>query len=236
MGYLGTAWRGARNVWAKIKAGENWYAENISEPMLAELEGAQNGDLPGEYGDRPSSWEENVTPTVKRRSDAAIQRAAEQYTDALDELEKAEDKRTGLAERFITHFPGGEIENSNVRMVTHVTSREGQIGPAEPRPEKGEFDSWIKSAWPAFEQSESVEEFRRRVLSKSRDHESSFDEDLFICWEEQLEMDDWDEVLWGQYNQEYLTRYMNNLRRLGQAKDDIRTRASELDRLIEVKI
>ncbi|WP_408957261.1 hypothetical protein [Natrinema sp. 74] len=236
MGWLGSGVRVLRNTVDKIRTGERWYDENIAQDMLAEVESAKEGDPPGEYGSRTSNWEEAVSATARRKADEMIRDAAEQYTEALEELEKVEEKRVNIAEHFIGNLPGGRVEGTQVEIVTGVTEREGRLGPAEPRPLHGSFDLWLDEAWPAFEEANSKSELRRHLESEAEKAETYLDVSVFQCWEDQLSEDNWHNDFWEAYNEEYLERYRQNINRMRTAKSDVQSHSSEVDKLIETKI
>lgn len=235
-GKLSSTFRAVKTVYDKIQTGERWYDEQVAEPMLGELEAVEGRSFPGEYASRHSQWEEAVSVAAQRKADKAIQEAAEDYVEALEDVENLEEKRLNTAEYFIENLPGGEINGQEVLIVTEVRQVQGTYGPAEPRPEKGSFDIWVKEAWPAFEESDSQSELRRQLESVSTNTHTDLDPDVFRCWEDQLRCDDWPETFWSVYDNEYLERYLQTIRRLSAAREDTEMFANELDAIIETKI
>lgn len=236
MGKLGAVLRGAKTLKDKIRTGERWYDEHVAEPLLAEVEEAKEGNLPGEYGSRSSQWKDAVTATARRKADRMIREAAEEYTEELSKVGAMEEKRLKMAQYFIGNLPGGEISGTEVLIVSNTTRVEGMIGPAEPRPEKGSFDVWLGDAWKAFEKADSQSEFKRRIEAIARKPETTLDPDVFQCWESQLGYVDWPSSFWSAYQDEYLERYRRTLSRLEKAQDATQALANEVDALIETKI
>lgn len=228
--------KAGRIVYNKIKTGESWYEEKIAEPLLHEVEEAKQGYFPGEYGSRQSNWEETVSASARRKAHGPVREAAEEYLDWLGKVEKFEQKRIAVAEHFIENLPGGEISGSEVLIVTDVTAVGGARGPAEPRPEKGEFDAWLEQVWPVFEQVETEDGLKREIEAFANQSENTLDPEVFRVWENNLHQPQWPSILWNNYNAEYLPRYRETLNHLSEARENTEQWAAELDNEIETRM
>lgn len=235
---MGLRWlvKGGRVVYNKLKTGENWYEEKIAEPLLDEVEEAKQGTFPGEYGSRQSNWEETISASARRKVHKPVEEAGKEYSNWLSKVEKFEQKRISVAEHFIENLPGGEISGSNVLMVTDVTSVGGAHGPAEPRPEKGEFDEWLEQVWPVFERVETKDGLKREIQAFAKQSENTLDPEVFEIWENNLDQPQWASILWNNYNGEYLPRYRKTLNHLSEARENTEQWAAELDNEIETRI
>lgn len=236
MGWIGRSIRWGRVLLDKIRTGERWYDKHIAEPMLAEVEAAKEGSLPGEYGSRDSQWDEAVSTPAQRKVSGGIRAAAENYTEALNRVASLEEKRISTAKYFIEDLPGGGVSGTDVQIISQCTKIAGSRGPAEARPEHGDFDSWLIGAWPSFENSNSAEGFKRRVECLAQNPENILDPDVFECWEDQLGEHGWPDAFWRAYENEYLPRYRRTLCRLEKAHKDTMIYANEVDALIESRI
>lgn len=220
--------KGASYYWRKFKRRKNFNFEEVLRPLLDEVSSAGNGDLPGEPRDRRTEWD-NIGEEVRYNMPDKTVSLGDDYQDKLQETEQHEQKRVNLGQQFISRLPGGKRNGEDFQVTTGVASQRGPTPHPHKEPVLGDFDSWLKQYWSAFNQSQNESEFRANIESLAAKHATEFSQDAIRYWEDSQGHPDWEATLWNLYDTGSLKAYHKTLENLEEHRNQMVTISCEFE-------